>query len=268
MNSETLVLTSDSHPFKSLFDLQISLTHRYVNELNRINSKWLGNHPRVKYLTNNYNIPFSLGGGCINFIEINSVKIAAHYLQLLDMHDRTTGTVNYQKANSFFEIGGGFGGNLHLLIENYPNIRKYVYLDVPPNLYVLNQYLKSHFRNSVRDYSEHRGTEISFSENDDLEIFCIAPWQIENLKVDIDIFFNSHSFVEISKDAVQNYANFVERALKKNQGRVVLVSYTDFDPNTTPHPDTLPENFSMPFSKYEYQDLSERTVYNYYISAP
>ena len=51
-----------------------------------------------------------------------------------------------------FEIGGGVGTNVHLVLENYKNIRKVLYLDIPPNLYVGTQYLKAFYGNAVSDY--------------------------------------------------------------------------------------------------------------------
>ena len=158
--------------------------------------------------------------------------------------------INYASASSFFEIGGGFGANVHLLLENYPNIRKVVYLDIPPNLYVGTQYLKSFFGDSVVSYLKTKDMpKLSFSDNDELEILCIVPQQIENLKLEVDIFHNAHSFVEMPKDVVQNYAKHIEGVLS-SKAKVGLISYDCFDLGTTFHPDTLTTFFSRKFEKY------------------
>lgn len=79
-----------------------------------------------------------------------------------------------------FEIGGGFGQYIHVLLQNYSNIKKILYLDIVPNIYVGTQYLKRFYGESVIDYNITRKmNKIQFSDNNKLEIICIAPWQIE-----------------------------------------------------------------------------------------
>ena len=52
--------------------------------------------------------------------------------------------------------------------------------------------------------------EIKFSSDDNLQIFCIPPWEIEKLKVNIDHFHNASSFVEMPKNIIKNYCNFIK----------------------------------------------------------
>jgi len=116
-----------------------------------------------------------------------------------------------------------------------------VYLDIPPNLYIGTQYLRSFYGDAVKDYNELRTkTKISFKDDDSLEIFCIASWQIENLRCEIDWFHNSNSFVEMPKNIVENYGKFVKILMSKNS-RISLVSYSNFDPATTYDPAELPK---------------------------
>jgi putative sugar O-methyltransferase len=163
------------------------------------------------------------------------------------------------------KLGGGFGINAHLLIENYPNIRKIIYLDIPPNLYVGTQYLKSFYGKCVKTYSEtSKLGKIEFDSGDELEIICIAPHQIERLAVDVDIFQNSHSFVEMSSDIVKNYAKHIDRMTHHNKSSIALVSY-DGGNDSTIKPDNLPGYFLREFMKYEEQKLwyHDRTSYYY-----
>ncbi|MCX6227018.1 MAG: putative sugar O-methyltransferase, partial [Bacteroidia bacterium] len=141
-------------------------------------------------------------------------------------------------------IGGGFGINIHLLIENYPKIRKVIYLDIPPNLYVGTQYLKAFYGEAVYDYRMLRKLqEIKFSDTDDLEIFCITPWQIERLQSQVDIFMNSHSFVEMPKEIVSNYARHFMSFPGSEKAEIVLITYDNFDLTTTLDPAFLPQFF-------------------------
>ena len=51
-----------------------------------------------------------------------------------------------------------------------------------PNLYLGTKYLKRHFKN-VKEYSDIRGSSIiEFKNDDELEIICIPPWEIEKIE--------------------------------------------------------------------------------------
>ena len=198
----------------------------------------------MKYLLQRYQVPYSLLGGCVHKVAIDDAELSIHYMNLLSQHDYAAQVVAFDKARSVIEIGGGFGVNIHLLLTNYPNIRKVIYLDIPPNLYVGTQYLRAFYGASVVDYREvSRRNSLAFGSNDDLEIFCIAPWQVELLTDEADIFINSHSFVEMPKFVVKNYAEKAVERFASGKSAIVLTSYTGFDLNTTFHPDELPAFF-------------------------
>ena len=142
------------------------------------------------------------------------------------------------------------------LLENYPNVGKIVYLDIPPSLYVGTQYLKSFFGESVKNYSGLRDrTEIRFEDNNNLEILCIAPWQIERLRCGIDIFHNAYSFVEMPKKVVKNYGEFIKNLMTEN-GKVCLFSYDRFDTSTTIDPNQLPSLMGIPDDNYRIEEVS------------
>ena len=61
-------------------------------------------------------------------------------------------TFDFKNIKSFFEIGGGFGANIHFLLTNFPNIKKIIYLDAVPNIYVGSEYLRHFYGKSVQDY--------------------------------------------------------------------------------------------------------------------
>lgn len=253
------------YPFKNAFEGQVRLTHRVADAAIREKSGWLNNSPRISQLVRDYIVPYSLGGGCVNLCDLNGQQIATHYLALLDSIDILKDRVDFANARTYFEIGGGFGINLHLLLSNYPGMKKCIYLDIPPNLYVGTQYLKSHFGSAVKDYASHRSNEsIRFSDDDELEIICVAPWQVERLQVAIDIFHNAHSFVEMPDEVVANYAAHVERLLKKSSGAIALISYGNYDLRTTIHPDRLPSFFEGVFDRFERQMVTSPGSRNFF----
>jgi putative sugar O-methyltransferase len=155
--------------------------------------------------------------------------------------DKLLSLFDFTKIKSFFEIGGGFGANIHFLITNFPNIKKIIYLDTVPNIYVGTEYLKFHFKNKVKDYLSIKNiNKIEFANNDDLEIYCIPPWEIEKINVEIDHFHNAASFVEMPDFVIKNYCKYIK---KFNTKEISLISYAEYDPQTTFNPESLNNYF-------------------------
>ena len=50
---------------------------------------------------------------------------SCHYLNMADRINNLSNTFKFENLNSFFEIGGGFGANIHFLLTNFPNIKKF-----------------------------------------------------------------------------------------------------------------------------------------------
>lgn len=258
------------YPFNVIFNSQVQLTKSYYLLMVKFKNELVIQSKHLEKLLQKYRIPSdTTRGGCLDkSVMPDGMNISNHYLSLLDTHHILANNIDFTKARSFFEIGGGFGVNIHIIIENYSNIKKIIYLDIPPNLYVGTQYLKSFYGDKVKSYLETKASKnIKFSDNDDLEIFCIIPSQIEHLNVEIDIFQNSHSFVEMPKTIVGNYAKHIERLTKSCNGKIALVSYDCFDLSTTFHPDELPNFFGGNFLKLEEPTLWNHNSKNlYYIS--
>ena len=258
-------------PLNRIYQNQVNLTSFYAKQSISYLPEVLKQKRRTAYLLANYNIPFSLLGGCVVKAIIDQDEIAVHYLAILDKHDHASKIVSFGKARTLFEIGGGFGVNIHLVLTNYKNIRKVIYLDIPPNLYVGTQYLKSFFGTAVVDYEAiKKRNSLEFSNDDRLEILCIAPWQVELLKSEVDIFYNSASFVEMPKNVVQNYADKVINQFESGNTAVIVDSYSCFDSQTTLSPDELPRFFSKrtDFVKFDGETLMPNQYSNVYYISP
>lgn len=263
-----LKIYRDIFPFNRLFSSQVNLTQKYYDQVIIYQNEYLKVHPRVKELLSKYKINFdTTRGGCKSYLEVDGIKISHHYLQLLDTIDRVHESIKFTPKTTFLEIGGGFGVNAHLLVELF-GVRKIIYLDIPPNLYVGTQYLKSFYGANVIDYRMNKGKKIGFEENDKLEILCITPPQIEEIKGIIDVFYNAHSFVEMPKPIVTNYAKFIQMYLEQQgKGCVSLVSYDGFNLSTTFHPSELPKFFKGIVQDHKYETLKpNRSNYHYVVS--
>lgn len=256
-------------PLSRIFKSQILLTKSYADQSNIFAQEFISLSPKVKELLKKYTMPYSTLGNCYLKVILNNQEQSLHYLTLLEQHDNITQHIDFNKVHSVFEIGGGFGINIHLLLENYPTIKKILYLDIPPHLYLGTQYLKAFYGDSVIDYTNTKELkELKFSKNDNLEIICIAPWQIEYFKDSIDVFMNSHSFVEMPRNIVQNYANKVNNFPKSENTTIALVSYDRFSANTI-NPSELPTFFkNKKFTSFEMPSLLDSSRKNfYYISS-
>lgn len=231
-------------PLNRIYNSQVSLTATYVNELIRFQRAYLQCDSRVSELLENYQIDFeTTRGGDNAWLEYGGRRYSFHYLEVLSTLDYVSKDVPLSTSTRYLEIGGGFGANVHLLIELF-GVRKIIYLDIAPNLYIGTQYLKSFYGSAVNDYARNRTRPIAFRDDSELEIICLLPAQIEQIESQLDVFHNSHSFVEMSEPAVQNYAKFVGRLLRNRDAFVSLVTYDGFDLQTTIHPNQVLKYFS------------------------
>lgn len=156
----------------------------------------------------------TLGGSQAVYTPPAGPEIATLYLRMASriveyMRHRS---LHLESTRSFLEIGGGFGAMTHLLLHTFPAIRKVIYIDIPPMLYLATQYLRAFYPRHVHDYEALRSRNaISFQDNDDLEIFCLPPWMFEVVQGQISLFHNAASFSEMNESIVRNYATQIRR---------------------------------------------------------
>jgi putative sugar O-methyltransferase len=223
-----LVSSFFSLPFvNTIFNSQISLTQRYLyNYIENLGIIYQ-NNLSVQNLIKKYKFIDTTKFGCLTKFEYLDNEYSILYLTMANRIENLAKKFNFKEIKSFFEIGGGFGSNIHFLLTNFPNIKKIIYLDIVPNIYIGTEYLRYHFKDKVKDYlSTKDKKEISFENNNDLEIICIPPWEIEKINVRIDHFHNAASFVEMPEKVVKNYIKFVNKFKSKE---ISLISYVKFD---------------------------------------
>jgi putative sugar O-methyltransferase len=225
-----------------IFNEQLRITKNYLNLFIKNQSIVYQNNKNVQNLLRKYKFPNSTDFGCVQSFEYLNKKYSCSYLQMADRIDKLSKSFDFKNTKSFFEIGGGYGANIHLIVTNFSNIKKILYLDTVPNIFVGTSYLKRYFGNKVKDYIELRNlNKISFSKNDELEILCIPPWLIERVDAEIDHFHNAASFVEMPKGVIKNYTKFIKKFKTKE---ISLISYDGFDLKTTFNPEELNEFFN------------------------
>ena len=213
-------------PFSAIFDAQVALTRGYARDEAALRAARVAESELAHRLLSEYDVGDSLLGGCLAAVRIDGREVALNHLRLVQLIDRVRGHIDLDGVHSMFEIGGGFGALVQLLVQNFNTLRKVVYLDVVPNLYVGTCYLRTLFGGAVRDFAETADLErITFRDDSSLEILPIAPWQIERLAVDVDLFWNSNSFVEMPREVVANYAGKVLALGSHEEMAIVLSTY-------------------------------------------
>lgn len=230
-------------PLSTVMRAQVTLTRGYAEDWIALTAARTLESAETRDLLARYDVPDSLLGGCVATANVGGRDVSIQYLRALQVIDRARRHVALDEARSLFEIGGGFGANVHLQLQLFPKLRKVVYLDVPPNLYVGTSYLRTLYGDAVRDYLEtRRADRIAFRDDDSLEIVAICPWQIEALDLEVDLFWNAHSFLEMPWDVVTNYADKVMGLRGAAETSIVLAAYGGGASNVI-DPDRLPTAF-------------------------
>ena len=195
---------------KKIYEDQLKITSKHIRLFLKKQSDLYKENERVNYLLNKYNFNNTTEFGCIQKFKKNNKELSVKYLRQASHINYLEKLIDLKKVKSYFEIGGGFGSNLHFLLMNFPNIKKVVYLDVVPNIFVSTEYLKNFFKDHVIDYKKTKSLKkITFSQNNNLEILCIAPWQIENLNIEIDHFHSADTFVHMESQMIKNYLKYL-----------------------------------------------------------
>ena len=72
---------------------------------------------------------FTTDFGCVQSFEYLNKNYSCHYLNMAYRINNLSKNFDFKNIKKYFEIGGGFGSNIHFLITNFPNIKKILYLD-------------------------------------------------------------------------------------------------------------------------------------------
>jgi len=118
------------------------------------------------------------------------------------------------KIRTIMEIGSGSGKQIEVIKKLNPEICIYIF-DIPPQLYVCEQYLSAIFPESIVSYTETREMR-SIPENSSGKIFIFGNWKLPEITgLNYDLFINSASFQEMEPDVVLNYLTYVDRQTNK-----------------------------------------------------
>ncbi len=210
--------------FGKIFKEQRILNKRIFDNWIRYLNFIFSQNQKVKDLLESYKIENSTDFGCDNKFKKNGKYYSPYYLELCNKLDFINTHCDLKKNKTYCEIGGGFGANIHLIQQNFINIKKFLLIDTFPTIYVATKYLEKFYGKSVISYTQLvNSKKVSFSKNNDLEIIVMPSWSIDKIDVEIDHFHNGDSFSHLKIDEIKKYLNF----LKKNKAKSFSINDQD-----------------------------------------
>jgi len=243
-----------------VFSSQKKISSNLSKDLIKFKKLYYENNKKVDYLLSNYKIDRSIEFGCEDKFEYKNNEYSTLYLNMCERIDNIKQFIELNKIRSYFEIGGGFGSNIHLLINNFSNIKKIIYADIFPNLFIGTEYLRKFFGTSVTDFNTLKNfKEIKFKDDNELEILCIPPWMIKNINSSIDSFHNASSFQEMTLEQVTNYKNLIKKIVKSNS--LSLIVYEGFEINKTLSPTIINKIFENKLKISEFETIDKRKLF-------
>lgn len=110
------------------------------------------------------------------------------------------------------ELGAGYGRNAYVFLSIFKNC-KYIVVDIPPALYVSQEYISEVFPNKkIMRFSNFTSLEEVSDEFNSADIVFLLPHQADFLaKKSVDYFINISSFHEMTKPQVSKYFELIER---------------------------------------------------------
>lgn len=174
-------------------------------------------HVRRKFMLAGLDIKkagMNMVGNPEDLVKIDGALWSMYHLQHCSMVADAARYIPFSNKMVFCELGQGLGRTAQVLAQLYEDAT-FILFDIPPQLYVCNQYLKSIFKSRVIDYKE--AIKLDPKKSSTLKkikgkIVVLPSWKMpewQNIKV--SIFWNSASFQEMEPHVAVNYLNIVKK---------------------------------------------------------
>tara|TARA_B100001750_G_scaffold244558_1_gene262173 strand:- start:561 stop:1625 length:1065 start_codon:yes stop_codon:yes gene_type:complete len=160
-----------------------------------------------------YKLSASLTGNPENLFYVNKIPYTTLLLRYYVEYAYCCEFMDFNSITTMLDFGGGSGRQIEVLRKLHPNICFY-FVEIPPQLYVAEQYLSALFPDSVVSYRETRKMN-KLPEPEPGKIYILNTWQISKLNLEYDLFWNADSFHEIEPQIVLEYLKIINRQTKK-----------------------------------------------------
>jgi len=157
--------------------------------------------------------PASRFGNPEDLQEIDGGLWSTMHLQYCALFADAARYIGFKPDSVVCELGAGMGRNIEVMAHLFKEAT-FLIFDIPPQLYVSNQYLQKVFGSRVLPYSE----AISLTPDKEGKIagsirgriIILPSWRMPDWSgTKVDIFWNSASFQEMEPDVVSNYLRLV-----------------------------------------------------------
>jgi putative sugar O-methyltransferase len=155
-----------------------------------------------------------LAGEPDDLVEIKGKLYSYGILEKFLLYLYITRWINYKDINTYLEIGPGFCKLAEIVAKVNPDCRLFL-VDIPPQLYVAQQYMKAAFPGQVAGYDDIKMNPAILHDTN-YRIFCMAPWQLDFLhNITVDLAVAEH-FHEMDIEASRGYMELFKSLLSKN----------------------------------------------------
>lgn len=126
-------------------------------------------------------------------------------------------TKNVRNISTIMEIGAGSGRTADVILRLNKDVKKYIFVDIPPALAISESYISLLFKDKkifkYRDFKKFKEIEMEFSNS---QLIFLLPHQIRLLPANyIDLTINISSFHEMLHKQINIYFNEIERLTRK-----------------------------------------------------
>ena len=150
--------------------------------------------------------------------EIDGQLWSLAHLQYCSMLADAATTITFSDSMIVCELGIGLGRNIEVTARLFPKATLLIF-DIPPQLYVSNQYLSAVFGSRVIGYRDAVALEPASGRlpaGTEGKIIVLPTWKMPAWsKTPVDVFWNSASFQEMEPDVVLNYLGLVKSMAAK-----------------------------------------------------
>ncbi len=161
-----------------------------------------------KNIGNNNTSKFFLGYH-LDYAELVHIKFYLHIRNKIK-----------NKIDFICEIGGGFGSLARIFLNQFNS--KYILIDLPEANLISAYYLQSHFPNKklflYDDFLKKKEKNSIIDEKclEENDIFILPPWILNSFseKIKIDMFINTYSFMEMKREILKEYFDFIHQHSK------------------------------------------------------
>lgn len=152
----------------------------------------------------------SLVGNPEDVFSVNGKKYTTSILYYYIQYAYCSQYMDFNSIGSVMELGSGAGKQIEVIKKLHPQLCFFVF-DIPPQLYICEQYLSALFPDSVVPYRDTRKMK-RLPDVREGKIFIFGNWKLAEIEgLDYDLFINSASFQEMEPDVALNYLRYVDQ---------------------------------------------------------